>query len=132
MTSKSPKPDRRPDVGKASWRPIGVTIASLVLAGCGEPGPVGGIDDPGDDLICNLDINLLVTQVAPDAIPSLLQPDMVTIGAPGSEYVLDSDRVLGVIVDGQPRAYPHAILDHHEIVSDRVGDTWLLLRDKVR
>ena len=69
--------------------------------------------------------NLLFQSLLPDAIPSLIQPDMVTIGAPGTEYLRDSDRVLGVVIDGVPRAYPHNILNHHEIVSDRVGDRWV-------
>ena len=32
---------------------------------------------------------------------------------------------MGVVIDGVARAYPHNVLNHHEIVSDRVGDRWV-------
>lgn len=106
-------------------RLVSLALVAITVAACDATGPPG-VDNDGDDgPTCDLDTDLMVTQVAPDAIPSLLQPDMVTIGAPGTEYLEDSDRVLGVLVDGVPRAYPHAVLDHHEIVSDKVGDRWV-------
>jgi hypothetical protein len=70
---------------------------------------------------CDLSTSLLSSSLPADAIPSLLQPTMFTLGQPELDYLRDSDRILGVVVDGQPRAYPHRILWHHEIVSDRVG-----------
>lgn len=104
-------------------RLVTLGLVTMTVAACGASEPLDVDDDDGP--ICDLDPDLLVTQVAPDAIPSLLQPEMVTIGAPGTEYLEDSDRVLGVIVDGAPRAYPHPVLDHHEIVSDKVGDRFV-------
>lgn len=92
----------------------------LLMAGCADTPPFM-IGDPNDPS-CDLPEALLTFSVPPDAIPSLLQPDMVEIGDPGSAYMADADRVLGVVIDGEPRAYPHSILVHHEIVSDRVGD----------
>jgi hypothetical protein len=50
---------------------------------------------------------------------------MVSPGDPGADYLLDSDRVLGVYMNGEARAYPHNILWHHEIVNDRIGDDWI-------
>jgi hypothetical protein len=50
---------------------------------------------------------------------------MVSVGAEGAEYLFDFDRVLGVVVNGEARAYPHNILWYHEIVNDRIGDTWI-------
>ncbi|HAC05232.1 MAG TPA: hypothetical protein DCF71_05095, partial [Gemmatimonadetes bacterium] len=32
---------------------------------------------------------------------------MVSVGAEGAEYLFDFDRVLGVVVNGEARAYPH-------------------------
>jgi hypothetical protein len=31
--------------------------------------------------------------------------------------------ILGVVIEGQPRAYSLNLLNHHEVVNDRVGDT---------
>jgi len=50
---------------------------------------------------------------------------MVDPDAAGADYLLDSDRVLGVLMNGEARAYPHNILWHHEIVNDRIGEDWI-------
>ncbi|TVQ70059.1 MAG: DUF3179 domain-containing protein [Balneolaceae bacterium] len=54
-----------------------------------------------------------------DGIPSIDQPDF----APANEitYVPDNRMVIGVHIDGVTRAYPHQILDWHEIVNDQFG-----------
>ena len=86
--------------------------------GCSEENPFqfGERELP----VCDLPSEFLTSSVPPDAIPSLIEPEMVAIGQAGSEYMEDDDRVLGVVVNGQPRAYPISILNHHEIVMDRV------------
>lgn len=95
------------------------------MSACGDRGPVGvDAGDRTDDLVCDLETGLLVSQVAPGAIPAITRPAMVTAGEPGAAYLRDDDRVLGVLVDGAPRAYPHAILDHHEVINDEVGGSW--------
>lgn len=104
-------------------RAVVLVSGVLAIGGCSEQ-PFDFFGDSGLP-VCELDTNLLFTSVPADAIPSLIEPDMVTIGAVGTEYLLDSDRILGVVVDGQPRAYPHNVLWHHEIVSDRVGGEWV-------
>lgn len=85
-------------------------------------------DTPTDlprDLSCDLNANLMFSSLAPNAIPALSEPDMVSPGDPGAEYLRDNDRVLGVYMNGEARAYPHNILWHHEIVNDRVGGEWI-------
>jgi|TARA_B100000809_G_scaffold148466_1_gene145938 hypothetical protein len=79
----------------------------------------------GDDDLCALDPDLLIAVLPADAIPALTLPNMVSVGAEGAEYLFDFDRVLGVVVNGEARAYPHNILWYHEIVNDRIGDTWI-------
>jgi hypothetical protein len=37
------------------------------------------------------------------------------------KFLVDSDRVIGVVVDGVARAYPLRILNWHEVVNDTVG-----------
>lgn len=55
-----------------------------------------------------------------DGIPALSAPQMIV--AEEADYLQPNDRVIGVVIDGQPRAYPLAILNYHEIVNDRVGE----------
>ena len=53
-----------------------------------------------------------------DDIPSLTKPDTVPIaGVPFAPQ----HRVVGVTVNGESRAYPIAILNHHECVNDELG-----------
>lgn len=56
-----------------------------------------------------------------DGIPALTNPLM--IGAAEASYLQPDDPVIGVAFESDPRAYPLRILDHHEIVNDRVGQT---------
>lgn len=103
----------------------GFCLLLVAAAACGDSDPVrNNPDGPTDNLVCDLNTDLLVSQVAPGAIPALTEPPMVTLSEPGAAYLEDSDRVLGVVVDGSARAYPHPVLDHHEVVNDRIGDEW--------
>jgi len=54
-----------------------------------------------------------------DGIPSIDNPRFLPSEA--AEFVADSDRVLGVQIDGRAKAYPVKILDRHEIVNDRLN-----------
>ena len=56
-----------------------------------------------------------------DGIPALVAPQRVTINDPTNHYLTDDDLVLGFYNEGSVVAYPHAILDWHEIINDRVG-----------
>ncbi len=112
---------------------IVVTAALATLIGaCGDDAIVGSdrlapeVDPPGSDSgVCLLDQSLLVSSLPPDAIPALTLPDMVSADDPGADYLDDESRVLGVVVNGEARAYPHNILWWHEIVNDRVGNQWI-------
>lgn len=43
---------------------------------------------------------------------------------PASEArIAPSSWVLGVVIDGQARAYSLNLLNHHEVVNDSIGDT---------
>lgn len=57
-----------------------------------------------------------------DGIPALNYPDFET--ADQAQWLRDSDRVLGVNVNGVARAYPVRILDWHEIVNDKLGEQY--------
>ncbi len=70
---------------------------------------------PGETL--NLDI---ITILGKDGIPAILNPQFVS-GAEAAEQMVDSERVLGVSINGDHRAYPLNQLSRHEIVNDEVG-----------
>ncbi len=55
-----------------------------------------------------------------DGIPALINPNFQSLASTG--YLLDTDLVIGVKNGDIVRAYPHAILDWHEIVNDNLGD----------
>ena len=59
--------------------------------------------------------------VAKDGIPALTNPSFVSASAVG--YLAAHDLVLGVVINGEARAYPHNIGWWHEIVNDVVGGT---------
>ena len=54
-----------------------------------------------------------------DGIPAIDQPQFDTPA--DATWLQGDDRVLGVVVGGEPRAYPIRILNWHELVNDRVG-----------
>lgn len=54
-----------------------------------------------------------------DGIPALVNPLMIS--AFQATYLNDNDLVIGYKVDDDIRAYPHKILDWHEIINDDIG-----------
>jgi hypothetical protein len=60
-----------------------------------------------------------------DGIPSLTDPKFVPAKEAG--HVKDSDRVIGVVFNGQARAYPIKILNWHEAINDEAGVTKFLV-----
>ena len=103
----------------AGW---GVVVGAMVvvLSACVES-PIMNADGS----VCDLDNNLLIASLAPNAIPALTEPQMVAADDPSTSYLLENDRVLGVVINGEARAYPHNILWHHEIVNDRIDGQWI-------
>lgn len=55
-----------------------------------------------------------------DGIPPLNEPAFVT-PAEAAEWIDTADRVIGVEINGDARAYPLRIIDWHEMVNDTVG-----------
>lgn len=100
----------------------GVTVlATLIVAACG-----GGSSDsrPPGDPGANWTIpRSEVVDGGPgqDGIPAIDRPAFSPIDSPEFDFLLDDDYVVGVYVDGVYRAYPHPILNYHEVVNDQVG-----------
>ena len=62
----------------------------------------------------------IVTVLGRDGIPAILRPDMIS--ADLAAIQMDpNERVLGLSINGDHRAYPLNMLSRHEIVNDTVG-----------
>ncbi len=60
-----------------------------------------------------------------DCIPSIDNPKYVVADA--AEFLADDDVVIALSWEGEHRAYPARILDHHEIVNDTIAGTALAI-----
>ena len=63
--------------------------------------------------------------VSVDGIPSLDNPKL--IGVADAEYLLDTDLVFGIEINGDARAYPLRIMGWHEMFNDVIGGVPLAL-----
>lgn len=59
--------------------------------------------------------------VVPDGIPPLENPPNTGADDPGADYLEDDERVIGVSINGEHRAYPLRIVNAHELVNDVLG-----------
>lgn len=55
-----------------------------------------------------------------DGIPAIDAPTFVSVSQ--VDFLSDTDRVLGIDIDGVQRAYPISILNWHEVVNDTIND----------
>ncbi|MDE2725952.1 MAG: DUF3179 domain-containing (seleno)protein, partial [Gemmatimonadota bacterium] len=60
--------------------------------------------------------------VPPDGIPALTDPQFVELTSSEAAYLSDEDLVLGVVLNGEAKAYPHNMGWWHEIINDVVGE----------
>lgn len=65
-------------------------------------------------------------RVTKDGIPALIHPAFVS-AKEGDKFLLSWNRVLGVTRDGISKAYPIKILNWHEVVSDTIADTPIVI-----
>ncbi|WP_412987850.1 DUF3179 domain-containing protein [Pontimicrobium sp. IMCC45349] len=68
--------------------------------------PVGEIRDGGPGI---------------DGIPSIDHPQFVNINNPEASYLNDEDLIVGIVDGTSIKAYPHIILDWHEIINDNLN-----------
>ena len=54
-----------------------------------------------------------------DGIPSLSHVEVAAVGE--ADFLAEGDRMVGVTINGQSRAYPVNVLNYHEAVNDVVG-----------
>lgn len=62
-----------------------------------------------------------------DGIPSIDDPIFVLADSQAADFIRDDDLVVGIEIGNEIRAYPHRVLDWHEIVNDSFGDLFLSL-----
>jgi len=94
-----------------------LTVA-LLMAACGGSSSGGGGDTPRVSAWLIPSMEVYDGGPGQDGIPSIDQPQFTRAG--DTTYLDASDRVVGVFVNGQYHAYPHRILDWHEVVNDAV------------
>jgi len=83
---------------------------------------------PEDKLLCSIPENLILNGgPGKDGIPALTNPPFVAVGAPGTSYLSDDDRVVGLILGSGPVAIPLNIFWWHEIVNLDVGGPLLAI-----
>ncbi len=124
------------------WTRGALSVAAIAVAACGTDslygsgGGAGGGSEPSESLgvSCNLPQDQLFDGgVARDAIPALVNPELVGPDDEGTEYLsayaafsrgileLPDVRVVGLVVGDQAVAVPHNILWWHEIVHFDLG-----------
>lgn len=104
------RPDVQPPDGFVEWK-------GTLLGGLVDPAMRGFLYDGATTTIRPEEI--IWGGVRKDGIPDLRFPP--TLPAEQATYMLESDRVFGVSFNGEHRAYPHRIINAHEMVNDRVG-----------
>ncbi|MCH7481108.1 MAG: DUF3179 domain-containing protein [Chloroflexi bacterium] len=62
----------------------------------------------------------IVTLLPRDAIPAIDNPVFYEVAEANQEYA-DTEQVIGVVFEGEAKAYSTGLLSSHEIVNDTVG-----------
>lgn len=57
-----------------------------------------------------------------DGIPSIDSPKFIDANDARTDFLNDADLVIGIVKGDIVRAYPHSILDWHEIVNDKLNE----------
>lgn len=98
-----------------------LTFFVLTLTGCDSSSNEGANTRFGFNLDnCTIPTDKLVDGTGGrgrDAIPLLSNPKLVSPDAEGASYLAGTDRVIGVLLNGQAFAVPHNILWFHEIAN---------------
>lgn len=92
-------------------------LTAAVLVGCGAAGePESEPPASEEDEALRREI---VTLLPRDAIPSIDQPRFYSADEADREYEPE-EQVIGLVFEGQARAYSTALLSSHEIVNDEI------------
>ena len=91
-------------------------LCLLCLAYCTTSVPNANLCWAGTDILQEKDE---IQYVLPrDAIPAIKNPEFVPAEEAGLD---DNEPVVGITINGESRAYSVYLLNHHEIVNDKLG-----------
>lgn len=102
--------------------PVAVLLAAalIVLAQHSvNRAPSGPVLQTGDSAFDPIRADEIQTILPQDAIPALVSPSYVSAAA--APDIRDTEEVIGLAINGDPRAFPIATLSAHEIVDDVIG-----------
>lgn len=85
-----------------------------------DPGMAALLGEAGQDARIRVE-EVVWGGVRKDGIPDLRYPPTIPADDPGAEYLSPGDRVFGVSINGEHRAYPLRIVNAHEMVNDTLG-----------
>jgi hypothetical protein len=81
--------------------------------------PTGEVLESGGSAFDPIRSDEIQSILPQDAIPALIKPAYLTASQASDIY--DQEEVIGVVVNGDARAYPLSTLSAHEIVDDDIG-----------
>ena len=73
------------------------------------------------EIVATIDGDTLYQVLPPDAIPAIRQPSFLQCPEARAQ-MSDAEMVMGILFEGEARAYSLWQLDAHEIVNDQIGD----------
>jgi hypothetical protein len=94
---------------------VGILLGVVFYKYASSAGPTNGFDLSNSTLPVE---QILHGGPPRDGIPALSDPKL--IAAAGADYLEPDDRVVGIVLSGEARAYPIPILNWHEIVNDEI------------
>ena len=99
------------------WQPLILTLFLVLLASCDSASEqeTEFFDGRISNVTCNLPAGEITSGAARDGIMALTDTPMIS--AEAATYLIDEDRVLGFIIDGQPYAVPQSLFWFHEIMN---------------
>lgn len=100
---------------------VPIAAAAVIVAAIVAISPAAA-QRPAPEVYGEFDSDPMYTVLPPDAIPAIRNPKFVT-GAEADAQMAPDEHVIGVVRDGQARAYSTWQLDSHEIVNDRLKGT---------
>ena len=129
------RPEIRSPQGYAEWKGSllsrAQSLSFIPASGFGHEG-LGELDygDVGDFLYDGVKTRIRIEEIVwggvpKDGIPDLIRP--AVLPAAEATYLIPSDRVFGLSVQGEHRAYPLRILNSHEMVNDLLGGVPIVL-----
>ncbi len=108
-------------IGGCSGDPGGPSPGSGISSGTGTNGTANQWRQDANNWLVPMD-EVFDGGVGKDGIPSLENPEFVDANSREALYLQPGDLIIGFKVGDEIRAYPHRILDWHEIVNDNIAD----------